>query len=319
MDEKPLTNTPRLYPRKPYLELSELDECARYAELEYEANPSLLPDVRFIILSPYDKTTIQFLANSAAMHHSSVCSWFMIKQSFLKPLFQKFISHTDVNGLLSTGELFLISTEQFHTIMKAGVNTDRFKDARYPYGERLLDIGAGYGNVTAQLAPSFATVTCTEMSWAMRWRLRQKGYNVYSDEHISALPAAEIFDVITLFNVIDRCARPIYLLKDVQRRVRSSDSKILIATPLPLDPWVETGLRWIDPDQSLVRGVSVSTQRKYVCCQKWEESVMDLVSLFRDIGFRIESVSRLPYLSAGDPTRAFYVLDDALFVLSVAK
>jgi SAM-dependent methyltransferase len=195
---------------------------------------------------------------------------------------------------------------------------NNIKNHQYPYGEKLLDIGAGYGSVTKQLAPSFASVTCTEMSWAMRWRLRRQGYTVYSHESVSMLPVHECFDLITIFNVIDRCARPIDLLKDVQKRVRSSKSKIIIATPLPLDPWVETGLRWLDPEQSLVRGISASSQRTYVCCQKWEEGVMQLTELFCDIGFHVHSVSRIPYLSAGDPVRAFYILDDALFVLSVA-
>ena len=42
--------------------------------------------------------------------------------------------------------------------------------------DRLLDLGAGDGKVTAMMEPYFEEIYATEQSPSMRWRLHWKGY-----------------------------------------------------------------------------------------------------------------------------------------------
>lgn len=50
--------------------------------------------------------------------------------------------------------------------------------------------------------------------------------------------------------------------------------------------------------------------------KKWEEQVTNLSNeVFREVGFEVEAVTRLPYLCEGDMYKDYYVLDDAVFVL----
>jgi hypothetical protein len=50
----------------------------------------------------------------------------------------------------------------------------------------------------------------------------------------------------------------------------------------------------------------------------WEESVKQLNSrVIEPAGFKIQKISRVPYLCQGDPGAPVYILDDAVFVLSV--
>lgn len=52
----------------------------------------------------------------------------------------------------------------------------------------------------------------------------------------------------------------------------------------------------------------------------WEEQVTDLsTEVFQKVGFKVETVTRLPYLCEGDMYNDYYVLDDAVFVLKASE
>ena len=57
----------------------------------------------------------------------------------------------------------------------------------------------------------------------------------------AALGADERFDVVTLFNVLDRCDQPVSLLRSLRARLRDGRSRLVLAVPLPLRPAVESG------------------------------------------------------------------------------
>lgn len=69
--------------------------------------------------------------------------------------------------LIGRGSMFVLSTQQFLQLM--GVNSTWTANS-------MLDLGAGDGMVTKQLAPLFSEVFCTETSPTMRWRLAERGY-----------------------------------------------------------------------------------------------------------------------------------------------
>jgi len=191
------------------------------------------------------------------------------------------------------------------------VDFDGLENRNKLRGGKLLDIGAGDGRVTSQLAPLFSEVTTTEVSHNMVKRLRSRGFKCFETSDLRNIPFEGGYDVISFLNVLDRCNEPITILKNMRRLMRSGNSRLLLAVPLPLSPAVESGSGWKEPKERLLS--------KRLCCRPyaWEQSVIALVrEVFTKVGLQVESVSRLPYLSQGDGVKSYYVLDDAVFVLA---
>jgi len=273
----------------------------------------------------------------------------------VKPFLSSFMGHSDVNGWLGVGQMHMLSTKQCRDLLRLneegeekkgegkeaeaaeeempGLIDIEAKDASSSSSSlssateekekkeekkietkkrtagRLLDIGAGDGRVTTQFAPCFDEVVTTEVASQMVKRLRAKGFTCHQTADIkTGVPHDGGYDVVSLFNVIDRCNFPRQLLMDVKPFLKSINSRVIVATPLPLNAWVEVGTKWVRPAERL-------TGR---CCGgTWEDGVKELArEYFLPCGFKVLSVSRLPYLSQGDNYRPFYVLDDAVFVLS---
>lgn len=74
---------------------------------------------------------------------------------------------------------------------------------------KLLDIGAGDGNVTKELAPLFSSVCTTEMSSHMIGRLQQRGFDARLTTDPDVFASDAPFDVVSCLNVLDRCSRPV--------------------------------------------------------------------------------------------------------------
>jgi len=174
---------------------------------------------------------------------------------------------------------------------------------------RLLDIGAGDGNVTLQYAPLFSEVFVTEASSLMCSRLKEKGFNVIPTADLAdLLIQKQKFDVICCCNVLDRCSKPITVIKQI-RDLLEDNGRVLFAVVLPFKPFVESGSSRKAPEEILeVRG------------SNWEEYVNSLVKVaFEKEGFEVEKVAKLPYISEGDAVYNYYVLSDAIFVLKKSQ
>lgn len=110
-------------------------------------------------------------------------------QTCLRP----FASVTTTNGLLSRGLMWVLSKEQFQEhLSRAG--------SRNPH--TLLDIGAGDGNVTKELAACVTgPVYATEADGVMRFRLSRRGYRCLPED---GWESHGPYDVISCLNVLDR-------------------------------------------------------------------------------------------------------------------
>jgi SAM-dependent methyltransferase len=201
------------------------------------------------------------------------------------------LSDFDVNGILGTHPLFLCSTEQWQRLLGPG-----------SLG-RLLDVGAGSGDVTATLAPLFSEVRTTEASWAMARRLQRRGFSCWrldaSSEPIPEVP----FDVITCLNVVDRCDAPRTLLGRLAEAL-APGGVLVVATPLPISPFVYDGGATREPRERLLSRAT-----------RFEHAASELAdNELRRLGLSLRSVSRAPYLSRGFSRRPLWILDDAIFV-----
>ncbi|XP_072024877.1 protein-L-histidine N-pros-methyltransferase-like isoform X2 [Amphiura filiformis] len=221
--------------------------------------------------------------------------WFFTQMwhSLAKVFLGFVMSTTSVNGLLGRGSMFVFSTNQFRTLL--GIS-ETWK------ADHLLDLGAGDGAVTQQIAAHFRQITTTEMSPTMQWRLGQKGYRVVNINEWAG-PTCR-YDVISCLNLIDRCDQPISILHDIHRSL-SPGGMAIISLVLPFKPFVESGALQNKPSEQLnIEGRS------------WEHQAASFINnVLLPAGFTLQSFTRLPYLCEGDMSRPFYSLDDAVFIV----
>lgn len=112
---------------------------------------------------------------------------------------------------------------------------------------RMLDVGAGDGAVTVSVCRALRVgldhVVATEASAPMARALRARGIHAVetcSLEHEDVLRHAP-YDIITVFNVLDRADDPAALLRQVRTLLKPRTGLLVVAVVLPFRPMVEDG------------------------------------------------------------------------------
>lgn len=188
--------------------------------------------------------------------------------------------------------MFVYSTSQFKTLL----------DLESPLNT-LLDIGAGDGSVTERMSSLFKKVYVTELSPTMQWRLASYGYTVLDTNHWGN----EKFDVITCLNVLDRCEKPLTLLKQIREHLTPSIGQLVISLVLPFKPYVEYNTNH-SPNETLeIQGNLPEEQINSL-----------LINVFQPLNFHLKKLTRLPYLCEGDIERSYYFLFDYIFVFEMS-
>lgn len=215
-----------------------------------------------------------------------------IIHSFLLSFLMLFVSRTSANGLLGRGQMFVFSTDQFRTLL----------DHQSSYST-LLDIGAADGSVTKQMSSLFNEIYVTELSMTMQWRLARLGYTVLDPNDWGDRK----FDVITCLNVLDRCEKPMSLLKQIRNHLKARTSRLIISLVLPFKFYFEYNQNHLPKEFLSIQGHTPEEQINYL-----------IRNLFEPTGFRLIKFTRLPYLSEGDIERSYYFLFDYIFVLEMS-
>ena len=258
------------------------------SRLRYDCDLALLPAAlahAFVPLAD-DEATRAFVAQRP---HGAL-------KTLARGALGRVLSDYDANALLDFYPMHLLSTAQWRTLLGEDV------------GARLLDVGAGSGDVLSALAPLFREVTTTETSRGMARKLRARGYTCHAvDLAEAALPSESAsFDVVSLLHVLDRARRPLTLLERAAALV-APGGRLVVATPLPLSTHVHVAGGTVDAEEVLPTDDDART---------WEPALCSLVTrVLAPLQLTVERVTRAPYLSRGDTDAPLYVLDDALVVL----
>jgi SAM-dependent methyltransferase len=207
-----------------------------------------------------------------------------------------YLSDFDANALTGMYRMLLLPNGAWQRLLKGRP------------GGRLLDVGAGVGDVTLMLAESFDEVETTEVSRGMARRLSRRGLRCHALDLTSERLDAPAFDAVTLLNVLDRCDKPHTLLKNCLALLKPG-GRLIVALALPYRPFYYLGPTTPDPVERLDCDVGPSGA--------WEDGARRFIE--RDLlplGLSLECFARAPYLSAGDSARPLYELDDVVVVLS---
>jgi SAM-dependent methyltransferase len=205
-------------------------------------------------------------------------------------LLRRFASDFDVNAWLGTYRVCLVGRDAFDTLLRGAPR------------QALLDVGAGSGAVTSELAPLFSHVVTTETSRGAARGLSRRWETHAIDLATQKLPRDPRFSVVALLHVLDRAPRPRSLLEAARDRL-ADGGRLLIACPLPIRAHVDRGGATSDPDEWIEAD------------GEFEPALVRLVeTLLVPAGLVVERLARTTYLSQGDARQPFYALDDALVV-----
>lgn len=230
-----------------------------------------------------DQETADYIDRAKSARHGLFLTW-------LHRMMRGFLSDFDINGFLGTYPMHVLSTQQWRVLLPCA-------------GGRLLDVGAGRGDATAQLAVLFDETVVTETSQAMARRLKKQGYECLVGDIVERSDLNEKFDAVSLLNVLDRCDSPLSLL-GVARRALKEGGLLIVALVLPYGPFVYDGGAARRPRERLP-----------IYSRDWEIAATEFITTcLLPLGLEIETLSRAPYLSGGDAHQALYELDDLIVV-----
>ena len=209
-------------------------------------------------------------------------------------------SHVDAAALLDMHKMLVVEKETLSILLGDKVKL-----------ETLLDIGAGNGVQTLEIAPLFQHVTATEASLNCFNRLEESEF-IHSAVHAGDLDSFEScgshFDVVTLFNVLDRCKYPVTLLRQAMRCLHA-EGRLVIAMVHPFSPFVVQGEQ---------RGFPVERLPLTGCRSMEEQCLAAVQHVFRPLGLHLECLARLPYLCVANDNSPFPIttMDCAVMVLT---
>uniref|UniRef100_A0A8C5DID0 Methyltransferase like 9 n=1 Tax=Gouania willdenowi TaxID=441366 RepID=A0A8C5DID0_GOUWI len=242
----------------------------------YRCCPELLGECLrpVFVQSRLDSSTKAFLEHS---EEKSSWTFTQLYHSLVSSVLGPLVSRTSINGFLGRGSMFVFSEDQFQQLLR----------------------------ISPDWRSHFKEIYATEVSAPMKWHLQRRNYKVLGLDEWQRTGFQ--YDVITCLNLLDRCDNPLHLLQEIKESLVPKTGRLVLATVLPFEPYVEVGGRWERPKEHLI-----------VNGKTWEEQVTNLSNGLLRLGFEVEAVTRLPYLCEGDMYNDYYVLDDAVFVLKVS-
>jgi 2-polyprenyl-3-methyl-5-hydroxy-6-metoxy-1,4-benzoquinol methylase len=103
----------------------------------------------------------------------------------------------------------------------------RLLPPRLPRSGRLLDVGCATGFFLAEAASHYEVQGVELSAWSAAWAREQLGLKVHTGTLHSAALADTVFDVVTLWDVIEHVPDPVPLLAEVARVLKPGGRMVL--------------------------------------------------------------------------------------------
>jgi 2-polyprenyl-3-methyl-5-hydroxy-6-metoxy-1,4-benzoquinol methylase len=126
-------------------------------------------------------------------------------------------------------------TDQEHTMRKTARRTLRRLHASGVHGDRLLEVGCGYGYFLSEAAAYFARRDATELAPAAIAHARAHADRVFCGG-LEQVPAAERYDLIVADQVLEHIYAPREFAADLLARL-APGGHLLLVTPDYASPW----------------------------------------------------------------------------------
>ena len=234
-------------------------------------------------------------------------------QQFLKdfmtgPLGMK---HVDAASLIQVNKMFVLDTTTLLKMLRVGG-----KCPDLPLN-RILDVGAGDGHVTETAYRSVCKeLEVTEASFGCVESLKSNPNidHVHFEtglESISRSSQDRKFDIISMLNVLDRCDKPMSMLRDA-KTLLANEGKLVVALTYPHRPFVV--------EKDVIKAKQSETFLDLDTQATFEDFVDHCTdSVFAPNGYNVDIFTRVPYICAGstqskDP---YSCLSCAVFICSV--
>lgn len=163
--------------------------------------------------------------------------------------------------------------------------------------KNLLDIWAGSGSITEKFEPLVEKIYCQEPSRSFQKILIKKGYSIIEENN------SDMYEVITLLNVIDICSYPEQVI-DFAYEHLESNGILIITLPFPIctQSW----------DIKNMRNTNQLSQSKEI---SFEKAVSNFyVNFLRIHNLQVTHFTRLPYIVSLPETQKTAIYDNGLFV-----
>ncbi|EKX44269.1 hypothetical protein GUITHDRAFT_109725 [Guillardia theta CCMP2712] len=232
---------------------------------------------KFVQLSATNRTLEQL---SCHPRHSIFACW-------LRTMAGIFMSNTDANAYLEMYHMHVVDRSQLAYLLsepegrEGGINELTINSTLHSFG-RAIDIGAGDGGVTLELAPLFSEIVATEASQSCVDAIARKGIEVVHTQDLNSFPSNR-YDVLSLISA--------------QRFLFTG-----------FRPYVECGAmgKKCPPEQDLKLNPRASWEAavnefqekaRGTCCS---EPLVTQVQILTPNKLQVISFSRVPYLCQGD-------------------
>lgn len=232
--------------------------------------------------------------------------------TYFQNLFQELESSLSIKVVPSNSNIQLnynklVEENNINNLINENINKD-FNQYRW------LDIGTGDASILNQFLPSWflkERLTAVEVNNEMIQILKNQCnliFNFENDlieniENIKDKVQWDLYKVISLFNVLDRCYTPKSLLQSIHR-LMNKDHIFFLSVVFPFAPFVELDDGTQDiPDEILMPTFDSFCQSAYYLIEQVLSSM-----------FHVVSWSRIPYCCQGDTIQDYYALDSIVLV-----
>lgn len=99
--------------------------------------------------------------------------------------------------------------------------------------KRLLDVGCGAGGFLLEARSVAASVTGVEPELALHEHFAAKGLRCFAA--VGDVPHGELFDVITMFHVLEHLHDPVSMLRDLRSRLDGPAAQLVVEVPSASD------------------------------------------------------------------------------------